>query len=44
LQLTQQVEAFDVARLEALSKLAARRGVTFSTLMRQLGMASPADA
>lgn len=44
LQLTKQVEAFDVARVEALSKLAARRGVTLSTLMRQLGIESPADA
>lgn len=44
LQLTKQVEAFDVARVEALSKLAARRGVTLSALMRQLGIESPADA
>jgi hypothetical protein len=44
LQLTQQVEAFDVARVEALSKLAACRGMTLSALMCQLGIASPADA
>ena len=44
LRLTQQVEAFDVARVEALSKLAARRGVTLSELMHQLGMAPSADA
>jgi hypothetical protein len=44
LRLTQQVEAFDVARIEALSKLASRRGVTLSALMRQLEIASPADA
>ena len=44
LRLTQQVEAFDVARVEALSKLASRRGVTLSALMRQLEIASPADA
>ena len=44
LRLTQQVETFDVARLEALSKLAVRRGVTLSTLLCQLGMAPPADA
>ena len=43
LRLTRQVEAFDVARVEALSKLASRRGVTLSALMRQLGIASPAD-
>ena len=42
--LTKQVEAFDVARLEALSKLAALRGVTLSELMRHLEMVSPADA
>jgi len=44
LHLTKQVEAFDVARLEALSKLAALRGVTLSELMRHLEMVSPADA
>jgi hypothetical protein len=44
LRLTKQVEAFDVARVEALSKLASRRGVTLSALMRQLEIASPADA
>jgi hypothetical protein len=44
LQLTQQVEAFDVVRVEALSKLAACRGMTLSALMCQLGIASPADA
>jgi hypothetical protein len=44
LQLTKQVEAFDVARVEALSKLASRRGITLSTLMRQLEIAPPADA
>jgi hypothetical protein len=44
LRLTKQVEAFDVARVEALSKLALRRGVTLSALMRQLEIASPADA
>jgi hypothetical protein len=43
LQLTQQVEAFDVARLEALAKLAALRGVTLHELMRQLEL-TPADA
>ena len=36
LQLTKQVEAFDVARVAALSQLAACRGVTLSTLMRPL--------
>lgn len=36
LRLTQRVEAFDVARLKALSTLASRRGVTLSVLMRQL--------
>lgn len=35
LQYTQQVEAFDVARLEALSSLASRRGVTLTELMHQ---------
>ena len=43
LRLTKQVEAFDVARVEALSQLAARYGVTLSALMRQLGIESPAD-
>jgi hypothetical protein len=32
-----------VARVEALSQLAARHGVTLSALMRQLGIESPAD-
>jgi hypothetical protein len=44
LQLTRQVEAFDVARLEALAKLAALRGVTLHELMRQLEIRLPADA
>ena len=44
LRLTKQVEAFDVARVEALSKLASRRSMTLSALMRQLEIASPADA
>jgi hypothetical protein len=44
LRLTKQVEAFDVARVEALAKLASRRGVTLSALMRQLEIAPPADA
>jgi hypothetical protein len=43
LRLTKPVEAFDVARVEALSKLASQRGVTLSALMRQLGIASPVD-
>ncbi len=41
--LTKQVEAFDVARVEALSKLACLRGVTLAELMRQLDIASPAN-
>ena len=44
LRLTQQVEAFDVARLEALAKLASLRGVTLPELMRQLDIRPPADA
>ena len=44
LRFTKQVEAFDVARVEALSQLASRRGVTLSALMRQLEIPSPADA
>jgi hypothetical protein len=44
LQLTKQAEAFDVARVEALSKLAARRGVTLSALMDQLEITSPSEA
>jgi hypothetical protein len=44
LRLTTQVESFDVARVEALSKLASRRGLTLSALMRQLEIPSPADA
>src|SRR6476659_5877437 len=43
LRLTQQVEAFDMVRLEALTKLAALRGVTLPELMRQLEMKPPAD-
>jgi hypothetical protein len=44
LRLTQQVEAFDVARLEALAKLASLRGVILSELMRQLEIRPSADA
>jgi hypothetical protein len=44
LRLTQQVEAFDVARLEALTKLAALRGVTLTELMRQLDLNPSVDA
>jgi hypothetical protein len=44
LGLTKQVEAFDVARVEALTKLAALRGVTLAELMRHLEITSPADA
>lgn len=44
LQLTKQAEAFDVARVDALSKLAARRGVTLSALMDQLEVVSPIEA
>jgi hypothetical protein len=44
LRLTQQVEAFNVARLEALAKLASLRGVTLPELMRQLDIRPPADA
>lgn len=44
LALTAQAEAFDVRRVEALSKLASRRGVTLTELMRQLGLEPPSDA
>jgi hypothetical protein len=44
LRLTQQVEAFDVARLEALTKLAVLRGVTLPELMRQLDIKPSSDA
>jgi hypothetical protein len=44
LRLTQQVEAFEVARLEALTKLAALRGVTLPELMQRLDIRPPADA
>ena len=44
LHLTKQAEAFDVARIEALSKLACLRGVTLAELMRQLEITSPTDA
>ena len=44
LRLTTKVEAFDVARVEVLSKLASRRGVTLSALMHQLEIAPPVDA
>ena len=43
LRLTPQVEAFEVARLEALAKLASLRGVTLPELMRQLEIRPPAD-
>ena len=43
LALTAQAEAFDVRRVEALSKLASRRGVTLTELMRQLGLEPPSD-
>lgn len=43
LQLTKQAEAFDIARVETLSKLAARRGVTLSTLMDQLETTPPGE-
>jgi hypothetical protein len=43
LQLTENVEAFDVARVEALSQMVTRRGVTLSVLMRQLDIKSPTD-
>jgi hypothetical protein len=39
-----QAKAFDVACIEALSGVAAGRGVTLSALMRELEMAPPADA
>ena len=44
LRLTKQAEAFDVTRIEALSKLACLRGVTLAALMRQLEITSPTDA
>lgn len=44
LHYTQQVEAFDVARLEALSTLASRRGVTLTELMHQLDLTASTDA
>ena len=44
LRLTKQVEAFDVARVEALSKLASLRGITLATLIDQLEISSPTDA
>ena len=44
LRLTKHVEAFDVARVAALSKLASLRGVTLSELMHQLEITAPADA
>lgn len=44
LRLTQQVEAFDVTRLEALANLAALRGVTLHELRRQLEIKPPTDA
>ena len=44
LHLTKQAEAFDVARIEALSKLACLRSVTLAELMRQLEIMSPTAA
>lgn len=44
LQLTQQVEAFAVARLEALTALATLRGMTLPELMNKLEIPPPADA
>jgi hypothetical protein len=43
LQLTKQAEAFGVARVEALSKLAVRRGLTLSALMDQLEIVPPTN-
>lgn len=40
LELTKQAEAFDVVRVEALTNLAALRGLTLSQLMRQLQIGS----
>ena len=44
LHLTKHAEAFDVARIEALSKLACLRGVTLAELMHQLELTSSTDA
>jgi phosphotransacetylase len=41
LQLTEQVEDFNVQRLEALSQLAQTRGVDLRTIMRQLNLPEP---
>ena len=43
LRLTQQVEAFAVGRLEALTTLADLRGVTLPALMRKLEIPPPAN-
>ena len=41
LQLSQQAEAIDVQRIEALTKLAQLRGVTLSDVLRQLKIDPP---
>ena len=41
--LWQRVEQMNVARLEALTTLAQRRGTDVQTLMRELGLAEPPD-
>ena len=41
LQLSQQAEAIDVQRMEALTKLAQLRGVTLSDVLRQLKIGPP---
>jgi hypothetical protein len=44
LQLSQQAEAIDVQRLEALTKLSRLRGVTLAELLRQLQIDKPAES
>jgi hypothetical protein len=44
LQLSQQAEAIDVQRLEALTKLSRLRGVTLAELLRQLKIDKPAGS
>ena len=41
LQLSQQAEAIDVQRMEALTKLAQLRGATLSDVLRQLKIDPP---
>jgi hypothetical protein len=44
LRLTEQVEAFDVKRVESLAELARLRKTSLRALMKELGIKTPASA